>query len=299
MKQKFVIYTPPYDENVGGIIVLHKLAQLLRELGVEVYLWHFENPFSIFPLKKKTLEKKFRYWRQRRLDSFRYASPYSLPIARKRDVADAVVVYPEVVAKNPLKADKVVRWLLYKPGAHHLGVVDFSPGDLFFYYLKEYDYPTLNKFPDNQLYVMECFSDIYRQTNFGVRHGSCFMVRKGKDRVLDYHPVDAIQVDGLSHREMAEIFNRCEYFFSYDLYTMCSTYASMCGCKSVVIPMEGMSIEDWHSAPDARFGVAYGKEDIPRALATREALSHQIEQVEENNLASVRFFIERCRDFFK
>ncbi len=294
---KFVIYTPFYDENSGGIIVLYKLVQLLRKLGMEGYLWHIANPFPIFPLKLRRFEKKFRYWYQRRTDPLRYTSPYSLPVARRRDVVDAVVVYPEIVAGNPLKADKVVRWLLYKPGAH-LGNINFSPNDLFFYYLKEYDYPALNKFPDNQLCVTDYFSEIYQQTNFGSRHGSCFMVRKGKDRVHNAHPADAVQVDGLSHRELAEVFNRCEYFFSYDLYTMYSTYASMCGCKSVVIPVEGMSIEDWRSEPENRFGVAYGLEDIPRALATREALLHQIEQFEENNLTSVRFFVERCKAFF-
>lgn len=293
---KFIVYTPFYDENTGGVIVLYKLAQLLRQLGMKVFLWHEANPFSVSSLKQ--LERKFRYWRRQHSQRFRYISPYSLPLARKQDVHDAIVVYPEVVAGNPLKARHVVRWLLYKPG-FHTGVIDFSSDDLFFYYLKEYDYPDFNRFPDNQLFVADYFLDVYRQTNFGPRHGSCFMVRKGKDRVLNLHPDDAIQVDGLSHRELAEVFNRSEYFLSYDLYTMYSVYACMCGCKSVVLPLEGMSVEDWHFSPESRFGVAYGFEDVPRALATRGNLLCQIRQFEENNFSSVRFFLHRCREFFK
>lgn len=293
---KFIIYTPFYDENTGGIIVLHKLAQLLRQLGMEVFLWHEANPFSVSSLKQ--LERKFRYWRRQRSQPLRYMSPYSLPLACKQDVSDAIVVYPEVVAGNPLKANRVVRWLLYKPG-FHTGVVDFSPDDLFFYYLKEYDYPAFNRFPDNQLFIADYFLEVYQQSNFGPRHGSCFMVRKGKDRVLDLHPADAVQVDGLSHRQMAEVFNRCEFFFSYDLYTMYSAYACMCGCKSIVLPIEGMSMEDWRFSPKSRFGVAYGIDDVPRAVATRENLLQQIRLFEENNLSSVRFFLHRCKEFFR
>lgn len=293
---KFIIYTPFYDPDSGGVIVLHKLAQLLKQIGMDVYLWHEANPYSISSLKQ--LERKLRYWRRRFTQPHLFTSPYSLPLARKEDVQDAIVLYPEVVAGNPLKAKRVVRWLLYKAG-EHTGVIDYSPDDLFFYYLKEYDYPKLNRFPDNQLFVAEYFSDIYRQTNFGPRHGSCFMVRKGKNRVHDRHPSDAIQVDGLSHKEIAECFNRCEYFFSYDLYTMYSTYASICGCKSVVIPIEGISMEKWHVAPEGRFGVAYGIDDVPRAEATRENMLKQMRLLENNNVVSVKFFIKRCGEFFK
>lgn len=293
---KFIIYTPFYDENSGGIIVLHKLARLLRQLGMQVLLWHETNPFSVSSLRQ--LEQKVRYWRRLKFQSFRYVPPYSLSLARKQDVSDAIVIYPEVVAGNPLKAKRVVRWLLYTPGVH-TGVIDFSSDDLFFYYLKEYDYPSLNRFPDNQLFIADYLSDIYRQSNFGSRNGSCFMIRKGKERIHDLHPVDAIQVDGLSHRQMADVFNRCEFFFSYDLYTMYSVYACMCGCKSVVLPVEGMSMEDWHFSSESRFGVAYGIDDVPRAVATRENLLQQIQLFEENNLSSVRFFLRRCREFFQ
>lgn len=292
---KFVIYTPPYDENSGGVIVLHKLAQLLRELGIEIYLWHDRNPCSVTSLR--LLARKYRYWRKRFFNRDRYISPYILPIARKKDLQDAIVIYPEVTAGNPLMAKNVVRWLLYKPGAH-TGVIDYDATDLFFYYLKEYDYPELNKYPDNQLYVLDYFRDIYRQTNFGQRSGSCYMVRKGKDRNLNLHPSDAIQLDGLSHREMAKAFNRCEYFFSYDLYTMYSAYASVCGCKSIILPVEGMSRKDWRQEEESRFGQAYGLDDIPWAESTRAMLVEQLTQSEQNSLYSVRCFIQKCRDYF-
>lgn len=292
---KFIIYTPFYNENTGGIIVLHKLGQLLRELGIETYIWHDTNPCSVSSLK--LLASKYRYWKRRLFNKDRYVSPYILPIARKKDLNDAIVIYPEVTSGNPLMAKNVVRWLLYKPGAH-TGVINYRATDLFFYYLKEYDYPELNKFPDNQLFVMDYFRDIYKQTHFGPRSGSCYMVRKGKDRNLNLHPSDAIQLDGLSHKEMAEAFNRYDYFYSYDLYTMYSAYASVCGCKSVVLPVEGMSRKDWRLEDEGCFGVAYGLDDVPRAEATRERLVEQLTRSEQESLHSVRCFIQKCSDYF-
>lgn len=298
---KFIIYTYPYDENIGGVIVLHKLGHLLSQLGYDVLLWHPVNTYVHgFYGRLKFFERKIRYWIKQKeiVKSTVDLSPYNLPVAQSGDIdKNDIVIYPEVVSGNPLGLTNVVRWLLYIPCAH-TGKIKFSDSDLFFYYLNEYDYPVMNKFRENKLYVVEYFDKIYKQKNFGDRSGSCFMVRKGKDRILNAHPVDAIQVDGKSHKELAEIFNRCEYFYSYDLYTMYSTYASLCGCKSIILPKEGLSKDEWLSTDEARYGMAYGFDDIQYALDTRDKLIERIKLAEEDNLNSVRFFIKRCQEYF-
>ena len=155
----------------------------------------------------------------------------------------------------------------------------------------------MNKYPDNQLFVLNYFRGIYKQTNFGQRSGSCYMVRKGKDRNLNLHPSDAIQVDGLSHKEMAKAFNRYEYFFRM-ISIRCILHTHRCGCKSIVLPVEGMSRNDWRLEEESRFGQAYGLDDVPRAEATRAMLVEQLTQSEQNSLYSVRCFIQKCRDYF-
>lgn len=299
---KFIIFTPRYKETTGGTIVLHKLAKVLNKMGHEAYIWNFQEPRTLFTLLINRVLRIFKIKREikaRKLFNRREICPYSgLVKASNDDLKDSIVVYPEIIAGNPLGAEKVVRWLLYKPGAH-TGVIDYSPKDLFFYYLKEYDYPQMNKFPDNQLFVADYFLDIYKQVNFGPRKGSCFMVRKGIGRKLNMHPKDAIQVDGLTHRELAEVFNQCEYFFSYDLYTMYSAYASICGCKSVVLPPAGMRVEEWIHNESGRNGVAFGLQDVERAEKTRPFLLSQIHNREKSNENSVSFFVERCKRFFQ
>ena len=57
---KFIIYTPLYNENTGGIVVLHKLCQLLNSIGETALVWYDCNPLSVNSLK--TFKRKIRYF---------------------------------------------------------------------------------------------------------------------------------------------------------------------------------------------------------------------------------------------
>ena len=86
-KIKFIVYTPAYVENSGGVMVLHNLAKNLKELNHDVKIITFENtsPKNIL------------------------CSDYGT----KKDVTDdSIVIYPEVVRGNPLNATHVIRWIL-------------------------------------------------------------------------------------------------------------------------------------------------------------------------------------------
>ena len=54
---------------------------------------------------------------------------------------DAIVIYPELVQGNPMRATNVVRWLLYKPGVRH--PYHFTEGEMFFHCGKMFDVPEL------------------------------------------------------------------------------------------------------------------------------------------------------------
>ena len=292
--QHFIIYTPPYRVNVGGVIALHNLCQLLNEQGFPASLWYHDNPVRIDSFS--SLFKKLRYWLRKFMRPDRYCSPH-LDAASTSQLQESVVVYPEVTAGNPLKAKRVVRWLLHKPG-FHTGVINYGKNDLFFYFKKDFDDPELNPNPDNHLQIINVMRDIYKQTNFGERRGTCYMVRKGKGRELNYHPQGALLVDNYSHQELASVFNQYEYFISYDLYTMYSTYAAMCGCKSVVVPANWISKDEWHS-DEFMTGVAYGIEDLDRADQTKSEMFKVFQKAEENSINSVNIFAQRCMAYFR
>lgn len=294
---KFIVYTPPYNVDFGGVLVLYKLAELLRSLGYSCYIWPNFKPGKgdfyrwRYFMRLLSAVKKFFL---RTLDC---KSPYNIPLASYRDISDAIVIYPELVDGNPLDAKMVVRWLLHRPGAH-TGKINFGKDDLFFYFDKQFDDPAVNRFSENHLNVIELMGDKYKHVNFGARSGVCYMVRKGFERPLDKHPDNAILLDDCSHDEIAKAFNACEMFISYDLYTMYSRYAAMCGCISVVVPEEGVTKDQWYPDENCRYGIAYGFDDIPWARATRDKLLSANRDAESRYLKSVSDFTVKCKDYF-
>ena len=105
-------------------------------------------------------------------------------------------------------------------------------------------------------------------------------------------------VDNFPHEELAQIFNRYKYCFSYDVHTMYMTYASLCGCIPVVIPLEGVSKEEWQPVQKYTYGIAYGLDDIDYALSTRELLISRIPDDEEQNHQMVSRFISVVKSHF-
>lgn len=291
----FVIYTPIYDENIGGIIVLHKLCATLNTMGIKAKLWHSINPVKICSFK--TFRKKIRYKIKSFFSPKKLRSPYHLDIAIQKELENAIVIYPEIIDGNPLQAQNIVRWLLYIPGAH-TGKINYGHDELFFFYNPQFINEDFKFNVSGQLTITENMKDIYRQTNFGQRKGTCFMIRKGNKRKLDYHPENALQVDGLSHQELSRIFNEYEYFISYDLYTMYSSYAAICGCKSIVVPEEGKTVEEIKQEQKTRPGVAYGRENIDYALSTRNQLLQDRILIEYKEEQSVKDFVDKCYEYF-
>jgi len=216
--------------------------------------------------------------------------------ATKEDINDSITLYPEIIVGNPLGAKKVVRWLLNKPGAI-TGASSFGFGDLIFYYAEHFLPEGLNPGESFRLKITDMKTDIYQDRGEQYREGIYYMVRKGKDVPLNYHPENAIQVDGKSHEELAKIFAKAKMFISYDLHTAYTVYASMCGCDSVVVPRSGVSKEQWKIGKDVSDldGVAYGFDDIERAKKTRASMVARILREYSFNLQAMENFLASCR----
>ncbi len=52
---KFIIFAPTYDENIGGVILLHKLCHLLNANGIKSFLFPFFTPSKEY-LNEKTID---------------------------------------------------------------------------------------------------------------------------------------------------------------------------------------------------------------------------------------------------
>jgi hypothetical protein len=297
-QKKIIIYTPSFDINTGGIIALHRLCHLLREDGVEAFLWPDTKPYFYNNNFFRTCYRFIRYFYHNISGrGFRTYSQFETPIAKHSDLIGSIVVYSEGVRGNPLLASNVVRWFLHKPG-FHTGEVEYGSGELYFYFNKSFNDPKINDNLGNRLRVVLLLDDIYKQTNFGKRAGECYIIRKGKVRSDIPDLTNKIIIDHLSHEEIANVFNTVECCISYDSHTMYSRYAVMCGCKSIVVPENDASKDVWRPNEELRYGISYGFDDLKYAEDTKKLLFNELVNQREDEKKSVQEFIKISKQFF-
>lgn len=288
MTPRYIVVAPPYNADSGGAIFLHGLVHALNSLGAKAALWpmYRPRPDDIRARIDAVLRRPSLLWRDR---AFATAPDRLTPVAGYRDLGrDSIVVYPEIVLGNPLGARNVVRWLLYRPGLRD--PYEFGPGEMFFRAGEMSDLPDLTGGAP-ELFLWQ-INPVYRNEGRADRSGACFLVRKGADKPRIPQTKGAICIDGLSHAETAAIFNRCEVFYSYDEASFYSQYAAICGCLSVVVPGLYSSREAWvKEHPPARYGVAYGLDDLDHARATQDRAIELLQAQEAAGLDSVRQFI--------
>lgn len=291
-RRDYIVYTFSWDENNGGVIFMHNLVHELNRMGERAFLW------KAAPIYKPGRRQRLRNWL--RPEPMVTNPLLDTPVAHRRQLsADSIVIYPELVRGNPLQARQVVRWLLYKPGLLH--PFEFGPGEMFFRAGAMSDIPDLTGgAPDLYLWKIH---PVYRNENRPDRKGVCYMVRKGKDkpRIPETEAPDAICIDGLSHAEINEVFNRCDTFTSYDEATMYSQFAVICGCTSVVVPGMFASREEWAAQhPNGRFGIAYGTHpaELDHARTTCHLLLEDLRRKEKESLETVENFVRLTRQRF-
>ena len=129
----FIIYTYPFSFGIGGVVVLHKLCDLLNSLGQKAYIFPEPFPGQTEPF-------------------FLLNESYNTPIITQEilsDINNCIVIYPEVIRGNPLNAKNIVRYLLAKPFSFGN---DFSP--LATDYIATYSQMVLDKKILDQFYFL-------------------------------------------------------------------------------------------------------------------------------------------------
>lgn len=290
--RNFIIYTFPWSETSGGIIFTHQLVHELNQMGEQAFLWRTG------PIDKLGPRSWLRYWLNR--GPMKTNPDLNTPMARRSDLtADSIVVYPEIIPANPLRAKNIVRWLLYKPGLAR--PYKFVPGEMFFRAGEMADLPELTGgAPDLYLWKI---NPTYRNENRPDRKGVCYLLRKGKNkpRIPETEVEGAICVDGMSHAQMNDVFNQCETFYSYDEASMYSQFAVISGCASVVVPGLFKTHSEWAAEhPNGLYGIAYGTapEELERARQTRHLLIENMQARERAGIDTVRQFVAMTHERF-
>ena len=242
-KHLIIIYTPPFDIKCGGIVVLHYLAQLINEL---------HHP--------KFYAKLFMH------NNLKYDNVFCNKFATMDDINDnTIVIYPEIVTGNPLGAKNVVRWILLELGIempidHYK---NWSSTDLV------YHWETISSNdPDFKQLTCPFFNNIFKRTQTN-KTETCYLIKKGplihKNGINYMHHSDSINIETFSLAEIADVFNKCKYFYAYDPNTAYILYAAVCGCIPIIHEIEGITEEEYFSSKIYNFnntiynkGIVYG-----------------------------------------
>jgi hypothetical protein len=272
---KYLVYGLDYNVNMGGVVVLHKLADVLSSLNSETYV-----------VCDKTFDES-------KANVISHSDSYSLASEK-----DCVVIYPEVVLHNILNAKNVVRWVLYYPGIHG-GTKEYSETEHVFLYHKEYGIGT--KYVNN--IILNIFDT---KTNFfydkkNERHGDCFLIKKGNHKPVD--KIEGFYIDEFLHGEFTDLFllntfNKYERFISYDVHTYYSIIAAMCGCTSIVIPDLDISPKQYYDNEFVKYGISYGFENEKWSIETKHLVKNHINDIYEKSMKTVVDFHNYCLNTF-
>jgi hypothetical protein len=295
--RRYVIYAPHFNDTTGGVIVLHYLCHLLNQMGYQASIWPSKK--ALPDHRPLTWLRALGYWfKQHVFRRYRTGPGFNCPIATRADLEGAIVVYPEVIADNPLRAKHVVRWMLYKP-AHDFSDKKRHAGEMHFYYQQAFNTDKVQCSPESRLTLQWWQADVYVRSNFGDRQGTCYAHRKGKDMPLTHDLTDSVCIDRLPHAEVAELFNMKKYFITYDLYTAYVHFAVMCGCIPVVMPRPGLSKEQWQPNLERRYGIAYGWDDVQWAEETRQLRLDWMNRCVSESDRLVSQFVDKTQKYFK
>jgi hypothetical protein len=285
--------TPEYAEYIGGVTVIHTLANFLSLLGENVYMYSNST--------------KPEYNIQ--------CIPWGTEIDFNDENTIVILAsgagehtYLHNISNSLLKAKNIVRWLVNEQ-------VKLYPKENKFYKFHKYWTTLESQNIDGYLSVIESNHHLFYNKGLE-RKGTCYLIKGNLDTEAEraIHKPEDLCIDsilyGISNIDKMEfysdIFNKMEYFISYTPFTHTSVLAAMCGCKSIVIPKseyggEKFDKEKWlNEIWCAKYGIAVGIDDISRAINTMDQVLPNIEYYENITQPNqLKQFIEDCYEWLK
>ena len=268
-----VITAPSFDENNGGSIMLHQLADRCFKSGIEVYY----EPI-IFSAKQNVFNKFNE----------------NIPVVDDPSIYQScIAVYPEIVDKNPLKAPYVVRWLLHRPGFINpnarmeknettfiVSKLHYKPAETHFLSLPQLHLSWVRE----ELFLSEVVGD-------RVIPEAIFVHKGGKyHENIEINP-SMIVLDRYSAIQKAEILKNTSILRCYDPHTFLLIQSVLAGCVPLVVPVGGISGSEWRAHCDFKHGIAYGEDELDIARASRDEFFDDLKTMKEKENLMVEQFL--------
>ena len=164
---------------------------------------------------------------------------------------EAIVVYPEIVPDNPLRAERIVRWRLAPGEVPEDGLtVDWL------------DYGA-----DNPRLTLDLIDSELFARRPGPRSGVALWVHKGRADV-DLIPPGAVQITSNTperREDVAALLARSEYLVSFDEFSTVNVEAILLGTPVLLYPTVRFTREELLAQRWPYFGVAWSPDELPMA----------------------------------
>lgn len=186
-----------------------------------------------------------------------------------------IVIYPEIISGNPLKASCVVRYVLNYPGLLG-GDKTYDKDEIVFAYSKKLA-ETITCHKAEIIYIPACDPNIFYPPQGSLeRSGACFYAAKYRSN--GFKPQEITnglfeitrgQPTSPSQIEIANIFRKAEIFYSYE-DTALAIEATLCGCPTIFIPSDFLKNGPLGENEVGTDGMAFGvnPENIEKAKNT-------------------------------
>jgi len=292
----FAAYEP--DKNSGGNSMI---PCMIKEMNKS-----YKEPIVYFYI---SFNRQFANTNDMWLEMYKYEEP-GLPIAKPYMVHDKnnIVIYPEPYG-NPLNFTKIVRFNLYfniyEPNVENeYNIFAASPFLMNYnkirqiYGVREINIKKECIYPKFAHYIYnldEWFNICYDYGN--PREETCFMIRKGiihphKRTEYTYHPKNSYEIpyELSNFADVAKIFNKYKYFYTYDGFTNMCQVAMLCGCIPIIVPfLDFKSINEFWDETIYTNGIAYGdsEEQITRAIQTRHIAINDLKLKREKGFSEL------------
>lgn len=225
----YYIAALPYTRFSAGVKVLHLLCHNLNQRG---------HSASILPLNSSSILRREDFCNPELLTPL--LTP-EIALRHFKNKRTPIIIYPEIISSNPFGSACVVRYILNYPGLLG-GDKIFDQSELCFSYSKVLAQYTNS--PENILFIPASDERIFHPPESDIkRSGSCFYASKYQNahkRKLFEITKDSLEItSGLpnsqSPEEIAEIFRRSEFFYTYE-NTALAIEATLCGCPAIFLP---------------------------------------------------------------
>lgn len=305
----FIIYSPAYRPDSGGIRTLHNLV-------------HFMNSFSSNPIAYISfINKKIPSLNDEdllRIYHTKFINPkLNTPVATSNMLSDCIVIYPEIVSGNPLKATNVIKWILYFPGLNGGDSADEYSKD---WLIACYSNGICNEFNRNVFtivplklidYDLKAANTSCLSPGSSLRNGTTVFNGKKLWGHLKWQDISLpsmfSNVTYLSRKYPSkevrdDLFCKSRYCVSYDMATWVSVEAALAGCISIVLPQPNVTKKEWldtaYGFDELKYGIAFGVDDIPHAVKTLQLVRNNLIEQERLQSERVKKFLKDSIEFF-